>query len=359
MLKFSMNNSNNRFALIMAGGQGTRFWPYSTLEEPKQFLKIIGKDSLILQTFKRLEKIIPKENIFVVAHNRYLNSVIDAVPGFKKSNFIDEPIAKNTAPCLILSNIFLSGIDQNAKLLVVPADHYIPDSQAFAEQMKNAFELADKKNIITFGITPNSPHTGYGYIKFDKTKKESINTSDFYTAMEFKEKPDKTTAQKYLDDKTYLWNSGMFVYKLDNFKLFLKKYSDYYYKEYLNLESSYENKENFYNIFNNIKPESIDYALMERVKELKISPVEFEWNDVGSWSSVYDLKEKDDKGNANLGKNAMLDTLNSMAFSTEDKPIAIIGLDNVVVINTKHGILVSHIDKLQQVKQVQDLLKKK
>jgi len=347
----------NNFALIMAGGQGTRFWPYSTLEEPKQFLNIVDNESLILQTFKRLEKIVPKNNIFIVAHNRYLDATLKALPNFKKSNFIDEPIARNTAPCLILSNIFLTNINKDAKVLVVPADHYIPDSKVFAAQMKDAYELADNKNIITFGIKPDSPHTGYGYIKFDSTNKESINKSDFFNAQEFKEKPDKETAQKYLDEKNYLWNSGMFVYRLDNFKSFLKEYSNYYFEQYVKLEESFDNKETFYKLFGKIKPDSIDYALMERVKEVKISPVQFVWNDVGSWSSVYDLKNKDENGNAKKGKNALIETSNSMAFSTEDKPIAIIGLDNVVVINTKNGILVSHFDKLQEVKQVQNLLK--
>ena len=346
----------NKFALIMAGGQGTRFWPYSTFKEPKQFLNIVSDESLILQTFNRLNKIIPEENIFIVAHNRYLNATLDALPNFKKSNFIDEPVAKNTAPCLILSNIFLSKLNKEATLLVVPADHYIPDSQIFASQMKDAFKHAEKKNIVTFGIKPDSPHTGYGYIKFDRTQKGMINKSEFYNALDFKEKPDKKTAQTYLEEKNYLWNSGMFVYKLENFKQFLKEYSPYYYDQYTDLENNFENKDKFYDLFKEIKPDSIDYALMERVKEVQISPVQFKWNDVGSWSSVYDLKDKDKNGNAEKGISAMIDTNNSMAFSTDDKPIAIIGLNNIVVVNTKNGILVSHIDKLQEVKQVQKLL---
>lgn len=348
----------NNFALIMAGGQGTRFWPYSTLEEPKQFLNIVGNESLILQTFNRLIKIVPKDNIFVVANNRYLNATIEALPDFNKSNFIDEPVARNTAPCLILSNIFLSNIDKDANLLVVPADHYIPDSDIFADQMKDAFILAEKRNIVTFGIQPDSPHTGYGYIKFEKNNKETINRTEFFDALQFKEKPDKVTAQKYLEDGNFLWNSGMFVYRLENFKFFLKEYSTYYYDQYIQLENNIKNEEKFFNLFSSIEPDSIDYALMERVKEVKISPVQFKWNDVGSWSSVYELKDVDKNGNAEIGNSVLIDTKNSMAFSTEDKPIAIIGLENVIVVNTKNGILVSHIDKLQEVKQVQYLLNK-
>jgi len=340
---------NKNFALIMAGGQGTRFWPYSTSGFPKQFLKIIGNETLILQTFKRLEKIVPKENIFIVANNRYLSLIKDTLPNFQISNFIDEPVARNTAPCLIMSNIFLSRIDKDASVLVVPADHYIPDTDTFARQMQDAYKFSKEKNIITFGIRPDSPHTGYGYIKYNSDK-VLIDETEFYSAEEFKEKPDKKTAEEYIGEGNYLWNSGMFVYKLQNFKEFLKLYADYYYDKYLELEKSFENKDEFYNIFTGLRPDSIDYALMEKVKEMKISPAKFIWNDVGSWSSVYDLENKDEHGNVRIGKTAFIDTKNSMVFSTEEKPVAVIGLKDVVIVNTQHGIIVSHKNHLQQVK---------
>ena len=341
----------------MAGGQGTRFWPYSTLEEPKQFINIVGEGSLILQTFKRLEQVVDRDKIYVVAHGRYRNRVKEAIPNFVESNFIEEPFAKNTAPCLILSNIILSENEADGNLLVVPADHYIQDSDIFARQMRDAFQLAEEKTIVTFGITPDSPHTGYGYINFNREKPVQIDQTTFFEAAGFKEKPNRNTAQEYLDKGTYLWNSGMFVYKLRHFRDFLEQYSPYYYEQYQKLEESQNDRNRFIENFSAMEPESIDYALMEKVREVRISPVAFDWNDVGSWSSVYELNPLDQKGNACIGEHALIDTSHSMAFSTEKKPIAIIGLSDVIVVNTEHGILVSHKDHLQDVKKVHQQLK--
>jgi mannose-1-phosphate guanylyltransferase len=350
--------NKKHFGLIMAGGQGTRFWPWSTEEIPKQFLSIVGKDPLITQTYDRLKKFISMENIFIVADIKYLGLIMDAIPGFKQSNFITEPMPRNTAPCLILANIRLSRIDQDANVLVVPADHFIPDTDTYAEQMIDALDFADNRCIVTSGIKPTMPHTGYGYLKFNSSSAELSGKTDFFDLEEFKEKPALEVAKQYVDEGNYFWNAGMFIYKVRYFKEFLGEYAPYYFIQYNELEKVYHHKLSFYELFSDIKRESIDYALMEKVQEIKMFKAEFEWNDVGAWTSVYELKEKDDLNNiTEKPNNILIDSKNTMIFSTTGKPVAGIGLNNVAVINTDNGILVANMDKLQQVKQVIDKLK--
>jgi mannose-1-phosphate guanylyltransferase len=349
----------NHFGLIMAGGQGTRFWPWSTEQRPKQFLSIIGKKPLITQTYNRLKKFIQRENIFVVADNKYLELTKESIPGFKDTNFISEPCPKNTAPCLILSNIVLSQINPEANVAVVPADHYIPDTEIYANQIRDALDFADNKCIVTSGIKPTEPHTGYGYIQFNLKKTATLGATSFFDLIQFKEKPKANTAKRYLAEGNYCWNSGMFFYKLNHFKEFLKTYATYYFKQYVKLEKSYSQQQKFIKIFKTIKPESIDFALMEKVKEVKMFKARFRWSDVGAWSSLYELNPKKDKKNVSTRKdNIFMDSENSLIFSTEDKPIALIGLKNIAVINTENGILISDLNQLQKVKDINQKLKK-
>ncbi|MCP5108098.1 MAG: mannose-1-phosphate guanylyltransferase [bacterium] len=293
-----------------------------------------------------------------MADKKYLGLVLESIPGVKETNFIAEPSPKNTAPCLILSNIALANIDEDANVAVVPADHYIPDTDIYAAQVIDALNFADNEYIITSGIKPTEPHTGYGYIQFDEKKSSKPGNTPFFDLMEFKEKPDRETAEKYIAEGNYYWNAGMFFYKLKHFKLFLQEYSRYYYDRYLELETAFPNKAEFTGLYNAIKPESIDYALMEKVKEVKMFKAAFQWSDVGAWSSVYELNPKDNQGNvAEKKNNIFIDSSDSLIFSTEEIPIAVIGLKNVAVINTENGILISKLDQLQKVKEVKEKIK--
>ncbi len=342
----------------MAGGQGTRFWPWSTEHKPKQFLSIVGKEPLITQTFRRLEKCMPPENIFIVADRRYLELIQEAIPGFKESNLIAEPSPKNTAPCLILSNIVLSRVDPDANVAVVPADHYIPDPEIYVNQVKDALNMADEKFIVTSGIQPNMPHTGYGYIQFGQEDTVHVGETAFHKVEKFREKPNWETAQGYIEAGNYYWNAGMFFYNLKHFKTFWQEYAPYYYEQYIRLEETMSNPERFAAVFNDIKPESIDFALMEHIKEVKMFKAAYRWSDVGAWSSVYELNEKDKTGNVALRKNNIfIDSEDSLIFSTGDKPIAVIGCDEIAVIDTENGILISKMDELQKVKEVTKRLK--
>lgn len=343
----------NHYALIMAGGQGTRFWPWSTADKPKQFLPVVGKQPLITQTYHRLARFIPRENIFVIADRKYLPAVRQCLPGFPARNYIAEPAPRNTAPALIQANIVLSRIAPDASLLVVPADHYIAGESAFAVQLGQALDYAANRCVITAGIKPSEPHTGYGYIHFaDGKPKEG-----FYPVKQFKEKPDHKTATAYLEKGTYFWNSGMFVYKLGHFKEFIREYSPYYGRQYARLEKAMPCPAQFAKLYKATVPESIDYALMEKMKEVVMFKAEFSWNDVGSWSSVYEMNERDAQGNVRRGRTIAIDSRDSLLFSSSHKPLALIGMERVAVIDTANGILVAPIDKLQQVKRVIDTLK--
>ncbi len=354
-----MEKEKRNYGLIMAGGQGTRFWPWSSEEKPKQFLSIIGKEPLITQTYNRLKNFLEVENIFIVADKKYLKAVKEALPDFNETNYIAEPSPRNTAPCLMLANIVLSQIESGARLIVAPADHYIPERDIFAAQFLAALEMAEEKCIITCGIKPNLPHTGYGYIDFDESKSCRLGDTQFFEVRGFKEKPKLDDAGKYLAAGHYCWNSGMFVYGLKHFKELLQEYSPYYYGEYVELENSFKDRETLAARFNDIKPQSIDYALMEKVKEVKMFKARFSWNDVGAWSSVYELSAKDGQNNVASGRNNIfIDANDSLIFSTGEKPIAVIGLHNVAVIDTEQGILVADIKETQKVKDVIAELKK-
>jgi len=267
----------SRYALIMAGGQGTRFWPYSTENKPKQFLDIIGGSSLIGQTYDRLRAFIPPENIYIVADRKYQDLTLRAIPDLNRSNYIVEPSPKNTAPCLILANIVLSRMDPEGILLVVPADHYIPEKDIFAKEMVNAMSAAEERVIITSGIKPYIPHTGYGYIKFDGNSGSDTGGTEFFNVMEFREKPSLEAAEQYVNEGNYFWNSGMFIYKLRYFKEFLDEYAPDYFNFYCDLEKKFDDPDNFGKAFSGVVPESIDYVLMEKVKEVKMFGAGFTW----------------------------------------------------------------------------------
>jgi mannose-1-phosphate guanylyltransferase len=346
------------YALIMAGGQGTRFWPWSTEEKPKQFLEVVGGQSLLAQTYHRLTRLILPGHIFIVAAPRYRDAVRKCLPEFSAGNYIAESAARNTAPALILANIRLSQISEDINLLVTPADHYIQDERIFSRQLKDALACADTRCIVTAGVKPSSPHTGYGYIQFNRRRYHSVRKEKFFPVEEFKEKPDEQTARTYIEKGNCYWNSGLFVYKLRFFKEFILARSPYYGDCYRRLEALRKNEKRFAAVFASIRPESIDYALMEKMDEARMFEARFGWNDVGSWSSVYEINQKNRGGNVIKGNPVVIDTSGSLVFSILDKPLAVVGLRDMAIIQTDTGLLVSQMRETQKVKQVSALLKK-
>jgi len=347
---------NQHIALIMAGGQGTRFWPMSSEKRPKQFLAITSEKSLILETFARLKKIVPAENIYIVADGRYASQIYQSLPEFKSDNLIAEPSPRNTAPCLIYANIFFSRRYETANVIVVPADHHIPDSESFARQMKDALSFADSRCVITAGIKPATPHTGYGYIEFDETISDSTGLTRFYPVNAFHEKPDYNQAMAYLKGGRHYWNGGIFIYNIHHFRDFIREYAADYFQHMRTLEQCWHNAEEVKKGFAQFKAEAIDRVLMEKMNEARMLKAEFLWNDVGSWSSIYELSDKDDKGNSIRNDGLMINSRQSMVINELSIPIALVGVDGLSVIATRDGILVTRTEAAQEVKEVPGLL---
>ncbi|WP_103664293.1 mannose-1-phosphate guanylyltransferase [Gracilimonas amylolytica] len=350
------------YAVIMAGGSGTRFWPRSTKELPKQFLSLFGEGTMIQNTARRVESMIPQENILVVTNDNYLDIVKDQLPSVPEENIIGEPVAKNTAPCVAIAAQLLYKKDPEAVMVVLPADHHIEDPDAFKRYLTSAVEKAKSgSNLVTIGIEPDRPETGYGYIQGDDSGSEKVSGNDIYSVKAFKEKPDLDTAKQFIKEGNYYWNSGMFIWSA---KTILDEFSKHLPDMYKLIEQAndglYEDqhKESIDQFYHSCESISIDYGIMEHAREVFVVPGEFGWNDVGSWTAVYDLGEKDDSGNViNTDASTLSETTNSYAYSKSGKMISLVGLDNVAVVETDDAILVCKLDKAQNVKDIVEQLK--
>jgi len=277
--------NNNYYAVIMAGGVGSRFWPMSTQENPKQFHDMLGAGkSLIQKTFDRLAQTIPSENILISTNKRYENLVLEQLPNVSKNQLLLEPSMRNTAPCVLYAALKIKAINPDAVMIIAPSDHWIDDEETFTNNIKEAFEFCENNDVLmTLGIQPNSPNTGYGYIQFD----ESI--SSIKKVKQFTEKPDLETAQKFVDSGEYLWNAGIFIWSaksiIEQFKNQLPVMHSLFNKGNDSYNSANENQfiDENYSDAENI---SIDFGILEKATNVHTLPVEFGWNDLGTWGSL-------------------------------------------------------------------------
>lgn len=342
----------NLYAVILAGGSGTRFWPLSRTDKPKQFLDIIGDKTLFELSLKRINSIVPAENIFVVTNKKHKGYVLKLGKQFNISakNVLCEPSGKNTAPAICFASSMIKRINADALIGVFPSDHLIQNQKDFAVSLKNAFCLAAKEYLVLFGITPSRPETGYGYLKVSRKKKEDILFVDKFT-----EKPDFATAKKFVSAKNYLWNSGMFVWSartiMEEFDKYLPQVSNFFLKNDT-LKKVELNWKNLPNI-------SIDYGILE--KSSKVAAIEAKnigWSDLGSWESLYDVLSGNKIINVIRGDVIDIDSKNSLIFGF-NKPIAAIGLEDIVIIDTKDALLVCRKQDSQKVKDAVSFLKDK
>lgn len=340
------------YGIILAGGSGSRLWPLSRELCPKQLLKLDGENSLLQSTFKRLCRFIDPENIISITNIKHANDVkfqLSKVCG--NSVVLSEPIAKNTAPAIAASiEYFKQMKDENEVVIIVPSDHLIKDLEKFENTVKTGLKAAEEGKIVTFGIQPTYPETGYGYIK---TKSENDGIFDVDC---FVEKPDLKTAQKYLLEGNYFWNSGIFMAKVSTL---LKEFA-YYQKEIFENLSKLNYKESItikYGVFEDMPSISFDYAIMEKSNKIVLCKLQSDWSDLGSWQSLYDVTEKDSNGNVLEGNAIVEDVKNSFIY-TDKKIVAAIGLENVILVNTEDAVLACKADYSQQVKNVFEKLKK-
>ncbi|MCA9735579.1 MAG: mannose-1-phosphate guanylyltransferase [Deferribacteres bacterium] len=349
------------FGLIMAGGTGTRFWPKSREQFPKQLLKIHGERTMIQQTIDRLEPLIELKNIFIVALPIHKDKILEQLPGLPEKNIIVEPLGKNTAPCIGLGALFLRKIDPEAVMAVLPADHLILNEKQFIDDLAHAGALAKKSNaLITLGIQPTFPATGYGYIQYDNKQIEE-GDHKAYKVKAFAEKPNFETACRFMDSGDFLWNSGCFVWKaetiLNEIELHLPTMADGLDDVDKAIGTS-EEEETIERVYKQIRNISIDYGVMEQSENVYVIPGDFGWNDVGTWSEVYKIRNKDADGNVTSDKHILIDS-NGCLVEGNDKVIALVGMQDTIVVDTEDAMLICPKDRSQDVRQVIDMLKRK
>ncbi|MDC3106050.1 mannose-1-phosphate guanylyltransferase/mannose-6-phosphate isomerase [Gammaproteobacteria bacterium] len=340
-------------AVIMAGGSGTRLWPLSRAAHPKQFLTLHGDDTMLQATFKRLDGLDIQSSVTICneEHRFFVAAQLSEID--KLGSIILEPVGRNTAPAIALAALSLPK-DEDPLLLVLAADHLIQDEVAFSKTVMNAIPLAEAGKLVTFGIVAQEPNTGYGYIKKGKSQGPG------FTVDAFVEKPSIEVAKEYLKSADYLWNSGMFLFKASRYLEELKKHRpDIYEACQLSLEDI--SKDNDFlrvneSSFNACPSDSIDYAVMEKTSDSVVVSMDAGWSDIGSWSSLWDISKKDDKGNAIFG-DVMLNNSKNCYVRADGKFVAAVGLDDLVIIDSKDALMVAHKESVQDAKIVVQHLK--
>lgn len=344
------------YAVIMAGGVGSRFWPRSKERKPKQLIRIAGENTMIQDTVKRLNGLVKQENIFVITNKIQKLRVKEQLPNIPVENIIDEPFGKNTAACIGLASILVKSKNQEAVTITLPSDHLIKDDQQFRECLSTAADFAYKSNgLVTIGITPTRPETGYGYIQFD----EDGVDKNVFKVLTFAEKPNLATARRFIESGDFLWNSGIFIWRVDAILNEIKKYLPDLYDGLLTLEpaiSTPDFEKQLVQVYGQLKSISIDYGVMENSDNVYLTKADFYWNDVGNWEAVYEISEKNEEGNALIGDVYTQNTFGSYIFSPR-KFTATIGVENLIVINTNEALLVCHRNNAQDVRQIVDYLK--
>lgn len=339
------------YGIILAGGSGSRLWPLSRELYPKQLLRLNNsKKSLLEMTFLRLLDLIDEKNIISITNQKHATDVKTQLNSLAQNPVVlSEPVAKNTAPAIAAAVKYILDTRCDDVIIVVPSDHLIKDTKAFSKTVLEGEKLAREGYIVTFGVKPDSPQTGYGYIKAKKPIGEG------YRVDEFKEKPDEKTAKKYLEDGNYFWNSGIFMFKASTFVEALKEYAKEIYENYEKFDFS--TQENIpYVIFNQMPSISFDYAVMEHAKNIALVPLESDWSDLGCWEAIYDINKKDEGGNVKIGNIMEEGCQNSLLYAS-DRLVAGVGLKDVVVVETSDAVLVCKKDKAQDVKKIFDRLK--
>lgn len=344
----------------MAGGVGSRFWPVSTQDFPKQFHDMLGTgDTLIQKTFHRLAKLIPKENIFILTNERYNDLVLEQLPEVYQRQVVLEPAMRNTAPCILYASLKIQKENPNAVMIVAPSDHWIEDEDTFSKNVQEAFDFCSNNNaLMTLGIQPTFPNTGYGYIEFDKSSSETIKSVN-----QFREKPDYETAKEFLDQGNFLWNAGIFMWSVDTvvkafernqpelYKLFEKGIAVY--------NTSQENdfiKENYPKAEN----VSVDYAIMEKSNNVYVIAAQFDWNDLGTWGSLYDKLDKDLDNNAVVNSRTLATEASGNLIRTKDSKVVVIdGLNDYIVVDKDEVLLIFPKSKEQDIKKTLQNVKDK
>ncbi|MEO5675035.1 MAG: mannose-1-phosphate guanylyltransferase [Chitinophagales bacterium] len=352
----------HQYAVIMAGGIGSRFWPFSKTNHPKQFLDILGTGkSLLQQSFERLQNTFDTKRIYIVTNAAYRDITLQQLPHLSVDHLLLEPVRKSTAPCIAYAAHKILSLDSNACIALTPSDHIITNEERFSAALSKALKVAEKKDIIiTLGIQPTRPDTGYGYIQYHEEKEED----GLYRVKTFVEKPPVEMATTFFKSGDFLWNAGIFISNvrtlLNAFHHYLPEVNDIF-KEGKKLYNTKDEKEFVNKAFTLCPNVSIDNAIMEKAKNVSVIPAKFGWSDLGTWTSLYEAYIKDYLGNAVSGKNVMIyDSSNCMVMVPDHKLVVLEGLEDVIVVETEEALLICRKNQEQKIKEmVMDIKLKK
>ncbi len=349
----------NNHLVIMAGGVGSRFWPMSTVDRPKQFIDVLGVGKSLLQlTYQRFANICPPENIWVVTNRRYAGLVKEQLPEVLEGNILLEPCRRNTAPCIAYVSWKIKSKDPKANVVVTPSDHIVTDEAEFRRVIGLCLRFtADSDAIVTLGMKPNRPETGYGYIKADLTM-SSLRQRELFRVDKFREKPNLETAMQYIKEKDYFWNAGIFIWSVSTIVNAFRVYQPAISKIFENMLPYYgtpreqELIDIFYPECENI---SVDYAIMEKAEEIFVCPADFGWSDLGTWGSLQMHTKRDLYGNSLIGENIeMYDCHNCVVHTLEERRVVVQGLDNYIIAEKDGTLLICSLAEEQRIRQFSD-----
>lgn len=362
-----MTKTKHNFCVIMAGGIGARFWPMSRTSHPKQFIDILGTgETLIQQTYKRFKRICPKENIYVVTNELYKDLVREQIPGLELPQILLEPSRRNTAPCIAYANYCILARDPEARIVVAPSDHIILNEDLFLKNILSALEAASEHDwLLTLGIRPSRPDTGYGYIQYVEGKTpvypKEVHIKKVKT---FTEKPNLELANTFLQSGDFLWNSGIFIWSLKSimkaFEYHLEEV-DVLFKQGIGKYGAPGEREFISNTYTICKSISIDYGIMESASNVYVLAADFGWSDLGTWGSLYENRPRDNNGNAIVGKNVLTyESANCIVNMPNDKVVVLEGLNDYIVVDSDNVLLICRKTDEQQIRQyVNDVMLEK
>lgn len=349
------------FVVIMAGGRGERFWPRSRMAKPKQFLNLMGKKTMLQLTVERVQDLVGITDTYVVAGSEFKETILAQVPQLPEENIIIEPFGRDTAAAIGMAALILGRKAPREVMIVLPADHYIGNVRNFQEVLKSAVATAGRgQQLVTLGITPHSPETGYGYIHRGELF-DTLAGIPSYRALRFLEKPDYKRALEFLSSGDYLWNSGMFVWRIDTIRAMIAEHIPLLDAGLREIENSLETdryQKTIEKIYSELPKVSIDYGIMEQAGNVLVIPGDFGWDDIGCWTALERYGEKDRQGNVLQGQGVLLDTANTYVISN-DRTVALLGVEDLIIINDHDSLLICHKRRAQEIKKIVQALREK
>ena len=351
-----MVSSRNNHLVIMAGGVGSRFWAMSTVEKPKQFIDVLGVGKSLLQlTVERFGDICKAENVWVVTNKAYVNLVREQLPELPEGNILCEPCRRNTAPCIAYVSWKIKSKDPKANIVVTPSDHIVTNTEEFRRVIKSCLDFTmDSDAIVTLGMKPTRPETGYGYIQADLTS-SSLRNKEIFRVYSFREKPDLDTAKQYISKNNYFWNAGIFIWNVSTIVNAFRVYQPAISKVFEGMLPIYGTDKEQLMIdekFPECKSISVDYAIMEKAEEIFVCPADFGWSDLGTWGSLLVNTKKDLYGNSCIGNEIdVFETSNCIIHTTQEKKVIVQGLDGYIVAENDDTLLICRLTEEQRIKQ--------